>query len=111
MIPSHGSARTCRPGTLLSEVLIRNRKKIVGGFMPRHAHGGRWNSRQQNDAPSQAVEAYVRDGLRRAEPTNDNAVGFVMVIFQKLMASSIQALRLSLDRRRERLERVRRRRR
>ena len=33
------SATTFRPH-LLSEILIRNRKKIVGGFMPRHAH--RW---------------------------------------------------------------------
>ena len=35
-----------------------------------------------------------------ADRTNDIAVGFVMVIFQKLMASSIRALRTSLDRRR-----------
>ena len=89
---------------LLSEVLIRNRKKIVGGFMPRHAH--RWEV--ELSAPERtalnAVEAYVREGYARAERTNDSAFGFVMVIFQKLMASSIRALRTSLDRRRGRLE-------
>lgn len=89
---------------LLSEVLIRNRKKIVGGFMPRHAH--RWEvelSAHERTALN-AVEAYVREGYARAERTNDSAYGFVMVIFQKLMASSIRALRTSLDRRRGRLE-------
>jgi len=89
---------------LLSEVLIRNRKKIIGGFMPRHAH--RW---EVNPTPAElealkAVEEYVREGFARADRTNDMAVGFVMVIFQKLMASSIRALRVSLDRRRQRLE-------
>lgn len=90
---------------LLSEVLIRNRKKIVGGFMPRQAH--RWEvtlSSAERRALA-AVEEFVHDGYARADRTNDQAVGFVMVIFQKLMASSIRALRMSLDRRRERLER------
>jgi SNF2 family DNA or RNA helicase len=89
---------------LLSEILIRNRKKIVGGFMPRHAHRWQVELTQQERTALNAVEAYVREGYARAERTNDAAVGFVMVIFQKLMASSIRALRTSLDRRRVRLE-------
>jgi SNF2 family DNA or RNA helicase len=90
---------------LLSEVLIRNRKKIVGGFMPRQAH--RWEVELTEDERRalDAVEEFVHDGYARADRTNDQAVGFVMVIFQKLMASSIRALRMSLDRRRTRLER------
>jgi SNF2 family DNA or RNA helicase len=88
---------------LLSEVLIRNRKKVVGGFMPRQAH--RWEvhlSDEERRALS-AVEVFVHDGYARANRTNDQATGFVMVIFQKLMASSIWALRMSLSRRSERL--------
>jgi SNF2 family DNA or RNA helicase len=88
---------------LLSEVLIRNRKKIVGGFMPRQAF--RWEV-ELTDAERvalEAVESYVRDGYAKADRTNDTAVGFVMVIFQKLMASSIRALRTSLNKRYERL--------
>ena len=89
---------------LLSQVLIRNRKKVVGGFMPRQAH--RW---QVELTPAElralsAVEAYVREGYAKQARTKDVALGFVMVIFQKLMASSIRALRTSLDRRRARLE-------
>ncbi|MDP9475991.1 MAG: SNF2-related protein [Actinomycetota bacterium] len=87
----------------LSEVLIRNRKTTVGGFQPRQAFS--WpveHTPQERDAYA-AVERYVREGYERARTTQNNALGFVMVIFQKLMASSSRALRTSLHRRRERL--------
>ncbi len=88
---------------LLSEILIRNRKKIVGGFMPRSA--ARWpvTLTDEERRALDRVEDYVLHGYSQAEKTNDNAVGFVMVIFQKLMASSIRALRTSLASRRDRL--------
>ena len=88
----------------LSEVLIRNRKAKVGGFMPRSAY--RWEvdlSPEEQDA-LQAVEDYVRFGYQFAEDTNANAIGFLMVTFQKLAASSIAAIRESLRRRRERVQ-------
>jgi SNF2 family DNA or RNA helicase len=91
---------------LLSEILIRNRKKVVGGFMPRQAY--RWEV-QLSDEERRALAAvvvFVRDGYARADRTNDQAVGFVMVIFQKLMASSIRALWTSLSRRAERLRKI-----
>lgn len=102
-----GVARLCDELSsrhLLSEVLIRNRKKLVGGFMPRHAHRWEVELTPEERRALDAVEEFVRDGYARADRTNDQAVGFVMVIFQKLMASSIRALRTSLDRRRERLQ-------
>jgi SNF2 family DNA or RNA helicase len=88
----------------LSQVLIRNRKKIVGGFMPRTAHRWQVELSQEERTALDAVESYVREGYSRSAATNNAAIGFVMVIFQKLMASSIRALRTSLDRRRVRLE-------
>ncbi|MDP9409672.1 MAG: SNF2-related protein [Actinomycetota bacterium] len=89
---------------LLSQVLIRNRKKVIGGFMPRQAHRWEVELSLEELRALNAVEEYVREGFSRADRTHDQAVGFVMVIFQKLMASSIRALRVSLDRRRDRLE-------
>jgi len=88
---------------LLSEVLIRNRKAVVGGFMPRHATRWEVELREDERRALAAVEDYVLNGFNLAESTRDNAIGFVMVIFQKLMASSIRALRTSLAGRRERL--------
>lgn len=89
---------------LLSQVLIRNRKKIVGGFMPRQAHRWQVELTPEERRALDAVEAYVREGYAKQARTKDVALGFVMVIFQKLMASSIRAIRTSLDRRRLRLE-------
>ena len=58
---------------LLSEILIRNRKKVVGGFMPRHAH--RWEVQLSDEERRAlaAVEVFVRDGYARADRTNDQA--------------------------------------
>ncbi len=88
---------------LLSEVLIRNRKAEVGGFMPRAAY--RWEVKLTPEEMTalQAVDEYVQYGFQLAERTHNAPVGFVMVIFQKLMASSIAAIRKSLGRRRERI--------
>ena len=90
----------------LSEVLIRNRKALVGGFMPRTAF--RWEvdlSPEERNA-LQAVEDYVRFGYQFAADTNANAIGFLMVIFQKLTASSIAAIRQSLLRRRDKVQAI-----
>jgi ATP-dependent helicase HepA len=88
---------------LLSEILIRNRKAVVGGFMPRHATRWEVELRADERRALAAVEDYVLHGFNLAESTRDNAIGFVMVIFQKLMASSIRALRMSLAGRQKRL--------
>ena len=88
---------------LLSEIMIRNRKQMVGGFLPRRAY--RWGvtlTEEEQRALAQ-VEDYVQYGFALAESTRENAIGFVMVLFQKLMASSIRALSRSLAGRRDRL--------
>ncbi len=91
---------------LLSEVMIRNRKSVVGGFMPRRA--SRWEVELTGEERTalEAVERYVQYGFQLAEGANNSAIGFVMVTFQKLMASSIAAIRESLSRRRERVRSV-----
>jgi superfamily II DNA or RNA helicase len=96
-------AEALRRGHRLSEVLIRNRKSQVGGFQPRQAFN--WpveQTEEERDAYAE-VEHYVREGYQRALETQNNALGFVMVTFQKLMASSSRALATSLRGRRERL--------
>ena len=88
---------------LLSEVLIRNRKAVVGGFMPRSAYRWEVELTDAERAALEAVEDYVQYGFNMADGANDTAVGLVMVIFQKMMASSIAAIKESLGRRRERV--------
>ena len=91
---------------LLSEVMIRNRKVMVGGFMPRVASRWAVELTPEERQALEAVENYVQYGFQLAEGTGNSTFGFVMVTFQKLMASSIAAIRESLSRRRERVQHV-----
>ena len=88
---------------LLSQVLIRNRKSVIGGFMPRRAQRWAVQLTEPERRALEHVERYVLSGYAQAERNKDTAIGFVMTVFQKLMASSLRALRQSLDGRRERL--------
>ena len=89
---------------LLSEVMIRNRKTVVGGFMPRVA--SRWDVELTDEelAALEAIEDYVQYGFQVAEGAGNRTLGFVMVTFQKLMASSIAAIKESLSKRREKIQ-------
>ena len=89
---------------LLSEVMIRNRKAVVGGFMPRVASRWRVELTDEERTALEAVEEYVEYGFQLAEGARNSTFGFVMVTFQKLMASSIAAIRESLSRRREKVQ-------
>ena len=56
---------------LLSEVLIRNRKKVVGGFMPRQAHRWEVELTEEERTALDAVEDYVRNGYQLAADTEE----------------------------------------
>lgn len=88
----------------LSEVLIRNRKATVGGFMPRVATVWPVEMTPQEWAAYAAITEYVRTGFARSKSTRNNALGFLMAILQKMTSSSSHALRQSLLRRIEKLE-------
>ena len=88
----------------LSEVMVRNRKSVVGGFMPRTAKTWTVDPSEQEMAAYDAVTEYVRSGLQRSRDIKNNALGFLMATLQKMNASSSETLGKSLVRRIERLE-------
>jgi len=88
----------------LSQVLIRNRKAVVGGFMPRVAVVWEVEMTEQERAAYDAATDYVRSGYARAHANKNNALGFLMSVFQKLNSSSSYALRESLRKRVGRLQ-------
>jgi superfamily II DNA or RNA helicase len=49
------------------------------------------------------VSNYVIDGFNRARQTNNNSYGFVMILFQRMMSSSTQAILDAMQKRAERL--------
>ena len=87
----------------LSEVLIRNRRAVIGGFMPRRAYRWEVELSEYEAAVQEKMDGIIAEGYELAEQTRKNAVGFLMVIWQKLAASSSRALLQSLRGRRERL--------
>lgn len=103
MLSSEGPlaiAKSLRERHRLSEVLIRNRKAVVQGFQPRKAHRWEVELTPEEQRVHDLVGSVVRDGLLRAAETKQNALGFVMIMLQRLLASSSQALALSLEARR-----------
>lgn len=90
----------------LNEVLLRNRRAAVGGFMPRTAKEWSVKLSGQEETAQAAMESIISDGYRVAAQGQDrraNAIGFLMTIYQRLAASSSRALLDSLERRRARL--------
>ena len=90
---------------LLSEVLIRNRKSLVGQFQPRVAHQWPVELTDTERAAYDAVTAYVRSGYDRARAAQNPAIGFLMTTFQKLLCSSSKAISETMIGRISRLER------
>ncbi len=90
----------------LSRVMVRNRKRVVGGFMPRVAAVWEVELTDREHEAYWATTDYLRTGYARSRATKNNALGFLMATFQKLNASSSHALKRSLIRRIEKLEAI-----
>jgi SNF2 family DNA or RNA helicase len=84
---------------ILSRVMIRNRKRVVGGFTEREARVIPVELTEAEYIAYQRVTDWVREEYSQAMATANNAVGFAMVIFQQLLTSSRYALMESLNRR------------
>ncbi len=58
-----------------------------------------WGDRTEQRELYEAVTDYVREGYNQALREKRNAVGFLMVLFQRMLTSSTRAIRLALERR------------
>jgi len=87
----------------LSQVMVRNRKRVVGGFQPRKAAIWEVELTEAEYDAYWAATHYAQTGYARSRATKNNALGFLMATFQKLNASSSRALAQSLRRRIARL--------
>jgi SNF2 family DNA or RNA helicase len=83
----------------LAAALIRNRKAEVGGFTPRQAKTVPVELDPDELQLYDDVTAYLREGYNRARADKNMALGFVMVTYQKMLASSSHAVRHSFRRR------------
>ena len=91
----------------LSQIMVRNRKRVIGGFTRRIATKWPVTMTKKEWAAQTAVDGYV-DYIGRqyqqATSRKKQAIGFTMTIFQKLKASSNAAITQSLVKRRNKLQ-------
>ncbi len=88
----------------LAEVLVRNRRADVGGFTMRTASRILVQMSPEEEDAQEAVTDYLRNTYNLAGGGN-NALGFLLVTYHKMLASSAAAIYASLKRRCEALER------
>ena len=83
----------------LAGVLVRNRKSEIGGFSRREAHQVLVTLSAEEDELYYDITEYIRTSYNQAMAAKKLAVGFVMVTYQKMLASSSHAIRSSFRRR------------
>ena len=83
----------------IAGALVRNRKAEVGGFTPRDAKRIAVPLEEDERELYEDVTGYLRDGYNQARAERNLALGFVMVTYQKMLASSSYAVRQSFRRR------------
>jgi Helicase conserved C-terminal domain len=88
----------------LAHALVRNRKAEIGGFTSRIAHRIDVTPGEEELELQEDLVDYIHDRYAAASPNKRTAVGLVLVVFQKMLCSSSQALARSLESRRARLE-------
>jgi SNF2 family DNA or RNA helicase len=93
----------------LTRVLIRNRKRLVfDDLQPRIARVRRVAYSDTEWQAYHAVTAYLQEWYNIAIRDRNNALGFLMVTYRKILTSSSYALRQSFLRRIERLQNMKR---
>ncbi|TGK32778.1 DEAD/DEAH box helicase [Leptospira gomenensis] len=88
----------------ISKVLLRRRKVEVGGFTKRFAKTVRIELSSVEREFYEETTNYVRREYNLAMRTQNRAIGFVMIVFQKLLDSSVFALLSALTKRKFLLE-------
>ncbi len=82
-----------------SNVMVRNRKAEIGGFMKREARRGLVEPSPEERAVYDDVTEYLRESYNLARLAKNVPLGFLMVLYQKMLTSSTVALRASFERR------------
>ena len=90
-------------GIRVTDSIIRNRKRTVGGFTKRRAQTLKLKMSAEEASAYEALNSYLAKGYAAAASTNNRILGFEMVAFQRMFASSGRAAAISLGNRLNRL--------
>ena len=89
---------------LLSEVMIRNRKRVIGRFTKRHPSIIPVELSPEERTLYDAVTAYVRGSYSQLDQRRRGVVGFLLVAYQRRLTSCTYAFRVTLERRLQKLQ-------
>lgn len=95
-------------------LFIRRMKEDLKGFdgrplfPPRHVHTIKYELSYHEKMLYEAVTSYVTNYYQKAVEGENRNVAFALLILQRRLASSVRAIRRSLERRRDRLEEMHR---
>lgn len=88
---------------LLSEVMIRNRKRVIGMATRRHPRILPVELSPEERRLYEAVTSYVRDSYSQLDQRRRGVVGFLLVAYQRRLTSCTHAFRVTIDRRLQKL--------
>lgn len=91
----------------LGGVMVRNRKSVLGNSAGREASRISVELTEEEHQLYVDIADYIRDEYDAALSAKNNALGFLMVIYQKMLASSSYAIHQSLKRRVDKLKKHR----
>ena len=83
----------------MANVMVRNRKSQLDIVSQRVAHRIPVTMSEQERVMYDRVSEYIQNGYDAAKAEKNNAVGFLMVTYQRMLTSSSTAMRRSLERR------------
>lgn len=88
---------------LLSEVMIRNRKRVIGEFTRRRPHIIPVELSPAERTLYDSVTRYVRESYQQLDQRRRGVVGFLLVAYQRRLTSCTYAFRRTIDRRLQKL--------
>ncbi len=89
---------------LLSEVMIRNRKRVIGRFTARRPYSIPVTLSPEERILYNAVTDYVRGSYRQLDQRRRGVIGFLLVAYQRRLTSCTHAFRVTIERRLQKLQ-------
>lgn len=104
VIPSRNGESIKKIRNIIDKIIIRRRKIDVGGFTKRIAKTIKFDLSSEERIFYDETTEYVKKEYNLSKQLQNRAIGFIMIVFQKLLDSSTRALIKALEKRKFMLE-------
>lgn len=104
VLPAKNGENIKKIRNLINKIVIRRRKIDVGGFTKRIAKTIKFDLSPEERIFYDETTEYVKKEYNLSKQMQNRAIGFIMIVFQKLLDSSTRALLKALEKRKIMLE-------